>query len=566
MKQENHEFDAIVIGSGVSGGWAAKELTEKGLKTLVVERGRPIEHGTDYITENTDVWDLNYMNEVPKDEADKHWPIQQKCYAFKDNTKHFFTKDSEHTYIQEKPFDWIKAFQLGGKSLLWHRQSYRFNEMDFEANKKDGHGVDWPVRYSDLAPWYDYVEKFAGISGSKEGLAVLPDSVFQKPIDLNAAEKFMKKNIEDHYDNRYLIIGRTAHLTEPTEEQMELGRAPCQSRNQCQRGCSFGAYFSSLSATLPAAERTGNLTIMTHSVVHSIVYDEKSGKASGVRIIDANTKETKTITARVIFTCASTLASTQILLNSKSNRYPTGIGNSSGVLGHYLMDHLSSIRAGGRIDGFEDSFYFGRRPTGIYIPRYRNVDGDKQNYLRGFGFQGGAERSGWKGQIDKVGVGADYKKSIQKPGGWYYGMTGFAEMLPYYENHMRLSETETDDYGIPLIVTSCEIGENERKMIKDMATSAREMLAVAGVKDIYVEERHYTPGIAIHEVGTACMGHDPRTSYLNGYNQSHDVPNLFVTDGSAFASESCVNPSLTFMAFTARAVDYAVKQMQQGNL
>lgn len=561
-----YDFDAIVVGSGMSGGWAAKELAEKGLKTLVIERGRHIEHGEDYIHENSDIWDLPHNDKVPKDELAEHWPIQGKCYALRESTKHFFTKDSEHTYIQDKPFDWIRGFNLGGKSLLWHRHSYRLNEIDFEANKKDGHGTDWPIRYKDLAPWYDYVETFAGISGNKDGLDVLPDGKFQPPIEMNVVEKHVKKVIESKYSDRNMIMGRTAHLTEPTQEQIDLGRGACQSRNQCQRGCSYGAYFSSLSATLPAARRTGNLTEITNTVVHSVVYNPKTKKASGVRVVDAKTKEHRIIKARIVFVCASTIASAQILMNSKSDTYQNGIGNTSGVLGRYLMDHISQVGASGEMPGFEDSYYQGRRPTSAIIPRFRNYGDDKQDYLRGYIYQIRARRDSWSQTSKKAGIGADYKNSIRTPGKWTLNMGGMGEMLPHYDNHVSLDASRTDEFGVPILHTSCEFKENELKMREDIADTAVDMLTEIGAKNIRRRLNQTAPGIDIHEMGTARMGRDPKTSYLNGFNQNHEVANLFVTDGAAFPSTSCVNPSLTFMALTARAADYAVTQIKTGKL
>lgn len=561
-----YDFDAIVVGSGMSGGWAAKEFTESGLKTLVIERGNHVEPGEDYISEFKAPWEFPYGDKVPKDIAEADWPIQKKCYAFKDSTKHFFTKDSEHKYVQDKPFDWIKSFSRGGKSKLWHRQSYRWSDHEFGANALDGHGCDWPIRYKDIAPWYDYVERFAGISGNDDGLEGFPSGVFQKPYELNAGEKYVRDRMAKAYTDRHLVIGRTAHLTEPTQEQMDLGRGQCQSRNECQRGCSFGAFFSSLSATLPAAKRTGNLTEVMDTVVHSVIYDEVTGKASGVRVIHAKSGEHRIIRARVIFMCASTLGSTQILLNSKSKTFPGGIGNSSGVLGHYLMDHLYQAGARGDIPGLEDRYYQGRRPVGVIIPRFRNIGSDKADFLRGYGFQGSASRASWKNGTGRPGIGVDYKASMRTPGKWSFGIQGSGEMLPVKENHVSLDAKQTDEFGMPLLRTSCAYGPNDEKMYDDIQKTAREILQAVGVQNVETYRRPTNPGIAIHEVGTARMGRDPKTSYLNGFNQSHEVSNLFVTDGSAFASIGWVNPSLTFMALTARAVDYAVNQMKEGVL
>ncbi len=563
-----YEFDVIVVGSGMSGGWAAKEFCEKGFKTLVLDRGHAQEHG-DYKFESRDPWDLPNAGKINDDVKQQHYATVSKCYAFQEQTQDFFIKDSDYPYETPecKTFDWIRPASVGGKSLMWARQSYRFSPMDFEANKKDGFGTDWPVRYDDLAPWYDYVEKFAGISGSKENLPQLPDSIFQKPHVMTAPEKNLKTRVEETYKGRKVIMGRVAQLTEPTEEQMELGRGQCQSRNECHRGCSWGGYFSSLAATLPAAERTGNMTLKADAVVHSIIHDEATGKALGVRVIDAKTGEKTTITARVIFMCASTLSTTQILLNSQTEKYPTGIGNSSGVLGHYLMDHVNGGGARGRIEGYDNVYFKGRRPTGLYIPRFRNITEPTDKFLRGYGFQGGAGRGGWQYAHHRKGIGVDYKNSIQKPSSWGISFYGFGEMLPRYENAVRLSKTSVDKHGIPALHIDCAYSDNELKMREDMADTATEILKAAGVKDVERQVNHDAkPGIVIHEVGTARMGRDPATSYLNGYNQSHEVDNLFITDGAAFASIACQNPSLTFMAFTARAADYASEHLKAGVL
>jgi choline dehydrogenase-like flavoprotein len=424
------DFDAIVIGSGMSGGWAAKELTEKGLKTLVIERGRAVQHRVDYVTEFNAPWQVEFDNRIPPAEIQRDYAIQHHAGALNQNTKHFFTKDSEHQYIQEKPFDWIRGFQLGGKSLLWTRQCYRWSDLDFEANKRDGFGVDWPIRYADIHKWYDYVETFAGIAGDRDGIAHLPDGQFQPAFGLTDPEKHIKQHIEAKFPGRHLINARMANLSQPTPEQTALGRSACQSRNQCSRGCSFGAYFSSLSATLPAAQRTGNLTIMSDTMVHSVIYDPKSHRASGVRVVDTKTKAARELSSRIVFVCGSTIASTQVLLNSVSDHFPAGIGNASGVLGHYLMDHVWGGGAGGDVPGFESSYYRGRRPGAVYIPRFRNVGGDRQPFLRGYGYQGGSARDGWRAVSDAPGVGADFKASIRAPGKWTFSIGGLGEMLP----------------------------------------------------------------------------------------------------------------------------------------
>ncbi len=560
------EFDAIVVGSGISGGWAAKEFCEKGMKTLLIERGRNVEAG-DYPTENKPLWELPNHGRMSKEELDRDYKLQQFTVQ-SEKYKHFFIKDTDHPYSQPEDglFTWIRGYQLGGKSLTWGKVSLRWSDMDFEANAKDGYGVDWPIRYKDIEKWYDYVETFAGISGSVEGIPHLPDGKFQSPMELTCVEKAIKERIESTYSDRHFIISRTANLTEPTEEQLELGRSKCQFRNECMRGCSFGAYFSSQSATLPAANRTGNLTMVTDAIGHSVVYDPLTGKASRVRVIDANTKEAKEYSGKVIFLCASTLGSTQIMLNSTSETFQLGIANGSGVLGHYLMDHVFQAGARGRVPGFEDQYYSGRRPNGIYIPRFQNMTTEHPDFLRGYGYEGGSSRLVLKNAAEGTGYGAEFKESLNQPGEWWFDMMGFGEMLPRYQNHVRLDETKKDKWGIPLLHIQCEHSDNEKNMQQDMVEAGVEMLKAAGLEDIegYADEAR--PGLCIHEMGTARMGHDPRTSVLNKYNQAHEVPNLFVTDGASMTSTACQNPSLTYMALTARAVDYATEQMKAGTL
>jgi choline dehydrogenase-like flavoprotein len=564
----DNKYDAIVIGSGMSGGWAAKELSEKGLKTLVIERGKNTEHRVDYVGENRPTWETKFRDRVDPNLAKSEYPIQSQCYAFKEGTRNFFTNDNEQPYSmpKDKPYAWIRGDQVGGRSLLWARQSYRWSDLDFEANKKDGHGVDWPIRYKDIESWYTYVEKFAGISGSEEQIPHLPDSHFLPAIEMNCVEKDVKKKMEAKFDNRKMIIGRCAHLTKPTDEQLALGRANCQYRNQCQRGCSFGAYFSSVSATLPAAKRTGNMTLVADTIVHSIIYDEQTNKARGVRTINRVTGEKKEYYARIVFMCASTFATLQIMLNSKSERFKNGFANDSGTLGHYLMDHHHNAGARGRHTGFKDRYYYGRRPTGIYVPRFRNLKDNDSEFIRGFGFQGNASRSDWQSAASKPGFGADYKNSIKTPGDWGFYLIGFGETLPYYDNAVSLHPTKTDRWGIPQLHIDCTIFQNEKKMREDMANSAAEILRTAGLVDVQPYNEDVTPGLGIHEMGGARMGHDPKTSVLNKFNQCHDVDNVFITDGSAMASSACQNPSLTYMALTARAVDYAVTQFKQGKI
>lgn len=566
-------FDAIVVGSGISGGWAAKELTEKGLKTLIVERGRPVEHRKDYVGEGVKPWQMPFRGKIERDVVEEQHYIQKKCYAFNDATKHFFGNDKDYPYAtpKDKPFDWIRGNQLGGKSLLWHRQSYRWSEYDFTANARDGQGTDWPIRYKDVEKWYDYVETHAGISGSVENNPALPDSKFLPPFEMNAVEKEMKKRIESKWDTRKLFIGRTAHLSVPGPQHIAQGRVQCQARNECQKGCSFGAYFSTQSSTLPAALATNNLKIATNSIVHSVIYDPKTNRAKGVRVIDAETMETREYFAKVIFLCASTLGTTQIMLNSKSETFPNGIANSSGVLGHYLMDHLYTAGATGRVEGFEEEYYSGRRPTGLAMAPFRNITEKNNKFLRGYMLTGGAQRTPWDAFAQQDGFGVDFKKSIRNAGSWYFHLGGSGEMLPRYENQVSLHPTLKDKWGMPQLYIECSYGENDIKIFHDIADTCAEILEAIGVKEVTKEIRalkkgEWAPGLSIHEMGTARMGKDPKTSILNGWNQTHDIPNLFVTDGASMASCASQNPSLTYMALTARAADYAVAQLKQGKI
>lgn len=564
-------FDAIVVGSGISGGWAAKELTEKGLKTLMVERGRPVEHRKDYVGEGVKPWQMPFRGQIEKSIVDEQHHVQKKCYAFNDATKHFFGNDKDYPYStpKDKPFDWIRGNQLGGKSLLWHRQSYRWSEHDFTANARDGQGVDWPIRYKDIERWYDHVEIHAGISGSTENLEILPDSKFLPPFEMNAVEKEMKVRIEKKWKTRKLIMGRTAHLSVPAPHHTAQGRIQCQARNECQKGCSFGAYFSTQSSTLPSALATNNLTIATNSVVHSVIYDPKTNRATGVRVIDADTLETREYFAKVIFLCASTLGTTQIMLNSKSESFPTGIANSSGALGHYLMDHLYGAGASGRVEGFEEEYYSGRRPTGLVMPRFTNYSEMNPKFLRGYQITGSAMREGWNQFSERDGFGADYKNTIRSAGSWIFNLGGSGEMLPRYENQVSLHPTLKDKWGMPQLHIECDLSENDWKMFEDIADTCAEILEGIGVKDITKKidaKKDWHPGLAIHEMGTARMGKDPKTSVLNGWNQAHDIPNLFVTDGASMASCASQNPSLTYMALTARAADYAVQQLKLGKI
>ncbi len=571
IKESASRFDAIVVGSGITGGWAAKELTERGLKTLMIERGRPVEHGVDYVGENRDPWTMPNRGQVDATEAAEQFFNQRLCYAFDEHTKQFFNNDRDMPYSTPdgRPFSWIRGNQLGGKSLMWARQSYRWSDLDFEANLKDGHGVDWPIRYADLAPWYSHVERHAGISGGKEGLAVLPDGEFLPAFDFNAVELAMKQKFDARFAPARMIMGRTANLRTPSDAHLAQGRGQCQARHQCQRGCSFGAYFSTQSSTLPPAIKTGRLRIATDSIVHSVLYDPATNRATGVRVIDAQTMATREYHARVVVLCASTLASTAILLNSTSAAFPTGLANSSGVLGHYLTDHLFGAGANGRVEGFEDDYYQGRRPTAPYIPRFRNVLEQHPRFLRGYALSGGAGREGWQSAAWKPGFGKDFKAMLRKPGSWHFSLGGQGEMLPRYENMVGLHPTRKDKWGMPLLHIDCSFSDNDRRMQEDIADTAANILEELGVKDV---KKHITPldkwppGLSIHEMGTARMGRDPKTSVLNGWNQAHDVPNLFVTDGASMASGAWQNPSLTFMALTARACAHVAEELKAGRI
>lgn len=560
--KQDMTYDAIVIGSGISGGWAAKELCEGGLKTLVLERGRLVEHVKDYPTMNNDPWDLELRGAATAAEMENYQVVSRSGFVGANN-RHFYGKDDENPYTEVKPFLWIRANQMGGRSLLWGKQCYRWSEQDFRANAEDGHGVDWPIRYADLAPWYTHVEKFAGISGQALGLPQLPDSHFLPPMEMNCVEKEMKSRIEAEFPGRVMTIGRVAHLTEPLN-----GRGKCQFRNRCDRGCPYGAYFSSNAVTLPAANATGNLTIRPFSIANEIIYDPATGKATGVRVIDSDTKEVIEYYARIIFCNASTINTTQILLNSTSDRFPDGLGNDSGELGHNLMDHTYRVGAMGKFDGFADKYYSGRRPNGIYIPRYVNLDEQSRSdeFVRGFGFQGGAGRASWGAGANQETFGADFKDGLMQPGPWEFFITGFAECLPYHENKVSLDRDQLDKWGRPTLKIDCEFKANEKALNRRIRQDAQEMLERAGLEEIISFDNEHEPGYGIHEMGTARMGRDPETSVLNGTNQLHAVPNVFVTDGACMTSSSCVNPSLTYMAITARAANHALEELQKNNL
>ena len=563
--KDANTYDAIVIGSGISGGWAAKELTEKGLKTIVLERGRNVVHVKDYTTATKAPWELPYRDHVPPEEIEKHYAKQSRTgYTIRQSTKQWFVEDDVHPYSEVKRFDWMRGYHVGGRSIMWGRHSYRWSDLDFEANLRDGVGVDWPIRYKEIEPWYTYVEGFAGIQGQKEGLPQLPDGNFLPPIEMNCLEKHFREQVADKLDGRVVTIGRTANLTENHN-----GRTKCQYRNLCIRGCPYGAYFSSLSSTLPAATATGNLTVRPNSIVTSIIYDKDKKRAVGVHVIDKETKEDMEFYAKVIFCCASSMASTAILMNSKSDAFPDGMGNSSGELGHNVMDHHFRVGASGYYDGFQDKYYSaGRRPTGFYIPRFRNVDkkSEQKDYIRGYGYQGSASRGSWADAIGEMNFGADFKDGLVQPGPWTVGMTAFGECLPNHDNKMVLDYDKKDEWGQPTVNFDAEFKENEMKMRKDMADAAAEMLEASGLKNIQTYDAGSWPGLGIHEMGTARMGKDPKTSVVNKWNQVHEVPNVYMTDGAFMASSSCVNPSLTYMAMTARAADHAVKELNRQNL
>lgn len=558
-------YDAIVIGSGVSGGWAAKELAEKGLRVLMLERGRAFNHVADYEYAMKAPWETKYHGKITLEQAATH-PKLARDYPYNETTETYWMKDVDSLYEEKKRFDWYRPNIVGGKSIMWGRQCYRLSDLDFEANAKEGVAIDWPIRYRDIEPWYSHVEKFVGISGEALGLPQLPDSEFLPPMDMFFVEKEVRKRIEKAFPGRHLTIGRVANLSAAKEAQLGVGRGPCMYRNRCAMGCPFGAYFSTQSATLPAAAKTGKLTLRPDSVVREIVFDPATQRATGVRMRDAVTLEDTEFFSQVVFVCASAIASTALLMNSKSERFPDGLGNDSGELGHNLMDHHFRAGASGVWEGDLDRYFYGRRANGIYMPRYRNVGGDKRDYLRGFGYQGGGGRQGWERNVAELSFGAALKEELTEPGPWTMGLGGFGETLPYHENHMRLEPEKRDKWGLPIVVFDAEFRDNERKMRVDMMEDAREMLETAGLKNVQATDGESFPGTAIHEMGTARMGRNPETSVLNGWNQVHAVKNVFVTDGACMTSASCVNPSLTYMALTARAADFAVLEMSRGNL
>ncbi len=589
----DNTFDAIVIGSGISGGWAAKELCEKGLKVIMLERGRDIEHIKDYVNATKDPWDFPHRG-GRTEQMIKDYPVLKRDYPLNETNLDYWCSDKDSPYTEIKRFDWFRGYHVGGRSLMWGRQSYRWSDFDFEANGKEGIAIDWPVRYNEIAPWYDHAEKFAGINGAHEGMPQLPDGQFLPPMDMNCVEKDVAARMNAHYDPksfRRIIMGRSANLTVAHE-----GRTNCQYRDKCWLGCPFGAYFSTQSSTLPAARKTGNLTLRPWSIVTKILYDKDKKRATGVEVLDGENNKTYTYNAKIIFVNASTLNSAWILMNSATDIWPDGLGSSSGELGHNIMDHHLGIGAGGTVEGYQDKYYFGRRANGPYIPRYRNLFGDKRDYLRGFGYQGGASRQGWGSDIAELNIGAAFKDAMTEPGTWSMGFGGFGETLPYHDNRIYIDKTlygdkmeafkdpvtgkdlgmrpvadkggkqRLDKWGLNVLAFDVEYKENEKKMRKDMLNDAIEMLTVGGVKNVSGWEGDGTLGRGIHEMGSARMGKDPKTSVLNKFNQVWDAPNVFVTDGSFMVSAACQNPSLTYMAFTARAADHAVSELKKGNL
>jgi choline dehydrogenase-like flavoprotein len=558
----NNQFDAIVIGSGISGGWAAKELCEKGLKVLLLERGRDVVHLKDYPTATKDPWQFAHRGNMPAAVL-KENPVAARCYAFGEATEHFFVKDKEHPYVQEKPFDWIRGYQVGGKSMLWARQVQRWSKFDFDAPARDGFAVPWPIGYDDLAPWYSHVEKFAGISGNKDGLENLPDGEFLPPWEMNVVEKYIVEQFKKYYPDRPAIIGRCAHLTQPADIHIQQGRQQCQARSLCERGCPFGGYFSSNASTIPWAQKTGNLTLKTDSVVHSIIYDNKQKKATGVKVIDAKTKEAKEYSARIIFVNAACLNTNLILLNSKSERFPDGLGNDNGLLGKYICFHNYRGNITATMDGFQDYVTYGRRPTMIFMPSFRNVRKQEMQFKRGYLIAFAATRNQGSGYN---GIGEELKKSMMEPGGWTVFMMIQGETIPKETNHVRLSPDKKDDWGIPQLITSVDYDENDEMILKDFLGQGTAMLEKAGCKNINTSDSKQAPGLDIHEMGGVRMGNDPKTSFLNKWNQMHNCPNVFVTDGACMTSTGTQNPSLTFMALTARAANYASEEFKKGNL
>ncbi|HTI61530.1 GMC family oxidoreductase [Mucilaginibacter sp.] len=554
-------YDAIVIGSGISGGWAAKELTERGLKTIMLERGRNFEHLKDYKSASKGPWEFEHRGRITQEQRKEHKYIARTWGAYEPIID-YWANDKDAPYTEIKPFNWWRAYQLGGRSILWGRQSYRWSDHDFEANLKDGWAIDWPIRYKDIAPWYDHVERFIGVNGSHEGLEQLPDGQFLPAMQLNCVEKDVAERIKKNFKgSRHMIIGRSANLTAPIN-----GRTNCQFRNRCWEGCPFGAYFSTQSSTLPAAVKTGNLTVRPFSIVTRVLYDKNTQKATGVEVLDAETNQTYEYHAKVVFVNASALNSAWVLMNSATDIWPGGLGSSSGELGHNIMDHHYNLGASGVMEGYDDKYYFGRRPNGVYVVRFANLFGDKRDYLRGFGYQGGASRDSWSREIAELHVGAQFKEALTEPGVWKMGIGGFGELLPYHENKISLDHNNKDKWGLPILAMDAELKDNEKKMRIDIVAEAKAMLESAGVKNVQTWDRGHNIGDGIHEMGSARMGRDPKTSVLNEHNQVWDAKNVFVTDGAMMASSACQNPSLTYMAMTARAANFAADELKKGNI
>lgn len=558
---DKNSFDAIVVGSGISGGWAAKELTGKGLKVLMLERGRNFEHVKDYKTAGKNIWDLPYRGKTTEQQK-KDYPVIHRGWAAQEQVMDYWANEKDCPYTEKKPFTWWRSYQLGGRSILWGRQSYRWSDLDFQANGKEGVAIDWPIRYNDIAPWYDHVEKFAGIAGSKEGLSHLPDGQFLPPFPLNIVEQDVAARIKEKYKGeRHLFIGRVANLTAPIPD-----RTQCQYRDRCWEGCPFGGYFSTQSSTLPAAMKTNNLTVRPYSIVTRVLYDKDKKKAIGVEVLDTETNKTYEFFSRIVFLCASALNSTWVLFNSATDIWPGGLGSSSGELGHNVMDHHYNLGVSGTIEGYDDKYVYGRRPTGFYIPRFANMNGDKRSYLRGYGYQGAASRQSWQREVAELNLGGAYKDALTEPGDWRIGATGFGEILPYHENMISLDKDVKDKWGLPVLSMDAELKENEMKMREDIKKDLKEMMESAGAKDVSEWDSGHAMGHGIHEMGTARMGRDPKTSVLNSNNQVWDAKNVFVTDGACMTSASCVNPSLTYMALTARAASFATDEIKKGNL
>ncbi len=559
-------YDAIVIGSGISGGWAAKELTEKGLRVLMLERGRPLDHITGYKTATLNPWDFPHRGRATMKQKEDD-PVISRPWgmygtAAQEAIMDYWVNEKDSPYVEKRPFTWWRSYQMGGRSILWGRQCYRWSDLDYEANLRDGIAIDWPIRYKEMAPWFDYVETFAGISGSKEGLAHLPDGHFLPPMDLNCVEKDVAARIKEKYKGqRHLFIGRVANLTEAIP-----GRTKCQFRNRCWEGCPFGGYFSTQSSTLPAAMATGRLTVRPYSIVTKIIYDKNTKRATGVEVLDAENNKTYEYQSKIIFLNASTLNSAWVLMNSATDIWPEGLGSSSGELGHNIMDHHYMLGAQGSIDGYTDQYYYGRRANGFYIPRYVNLGTDKRNFLRGYGYQGSASRQGWSQDVAEMNIGAEFKEALTEPGSWSIGATGFGEILPYHDNMISLNHDVKDKWGLPVLTMDAGLKENELNMRKDIVKDLVEMFDNAGIKNITTWDKDYAIGQGIHEMGAARMGRDPRTSVLNSHNQVWDAPNVFVTDGACMVSSGCQNPSLSYMALTARAADYAVSELKKQNI